>query len=893
MKRLGKQQVGSLYAFSYFVIGMVTLVIPPAQAQIAGGQAAAQQRVLTAPSPQFRKACPAKALPPSAHKKPRRPHQAARQLNTNTAPQNAPASVTYRLQSVHPTPSTQQRQAAAPVLIHHLAEKSQQWLKQWGQAEIALQGSRLDRLQGGVALLLPLQQSPQQLLFTQGGWHRDSEGSLFTLGLGQRCFDSAHHYWGYHLFVDYQPRGRHQRFSLGLAQRSHTLLWHLNGYLPLTPRRLVANRADWVRPARGLDLRLQYQPPQRPHWRLNLSSERYWGTIARPQGGTLLRHPTAMTLGFAYTPLPLVTADYGFKVGSGRRRSHQLQLTLRYRLGVPLAHQLDPQQVAIAQSLEGDRLALVQRNVRMVLQQQPNDEIQLALQPERISQPVGSRVTIALQLRSARPLEEWRLEWRGDLLQHTAPPQLNDTRDQAHLILPTLPGTYRLQLVARNARGVVAYSNELWVIADSVAVPVPQHSTGTQTAPTVSSARPVNTVISTSPVFIEGKAQETAIKPIVSSVPSSNAGKSTPSIVEIEEESQTDESDHSYPPVNHQLSSEVKRTKAVENSSNNSPISNDTTDHLIVRRVQNGRQENDIQPVGFIMKGEKNLHISELQRDLNTAQTSIGSSSSISSRKEPENQSHNSSSVFASSKQDDLSPESKNTSQPHTSETQYFDISTPPTQTTNLSFSPSSTALPADSGVMGEQSSQQVVHTTTPVLSGPKAKARVGGKIPKNAEIAHKQATPATTGSSSSALGVNESDDDWVTDDEQVTEIARRKAHKNSYGKAQSIPIDAPSLIVNNRMDNRISETEEQEQNENELEMKKIKNKFINELVLYFKKVKQKNPDTDVKQENPDTVKKIIDLQTIVGALNPNNKHVDMAKNMLDDLKKQEPNWGH
>jgi Inverse autotransporter, beta-domain len=229
------------------------------------------------------------------------------------------------------------------------------------------------------------------------------------------------------------------------------------GYLPLTPRRLVANRADWVRPARGLDLRLQYQPP---HWRVNLSIEHYWGTIAVAQEGTLLRHPMAMTLGVGYTPLPLVTAEYGFKVGSGRGRSHQLQLVLRYRLGVPV-HQLDPQQVATVQSLDRNRLALAQRNVRMVLQQQPNDEIQLALQPELISQRVGSSVTIALQLSSARPLEEWRLEWRGDLLQHTAYPSLNHIRDQARLILPMLPGTYRLQLVARNARGVLAYSNEL------------------------------------------------------------------------------------------------------------------------------------------------------------------------------------------------------------------------------------------------------------------------------------------------------------------------------------------------------------------------------------------------------------------------------------------------
>jgi hypothetical protein len=360
---------------------------------------------------------------------------------------------------------SQSLQSAAPVLINQLAQKGQKWLRQWGEAEIALQGSQLDRLQGSVALLLPLQQRSQQLLFTQGGWHRDHEGSLFTLGGGRRHFTAAQCYCGYNLFVDYRHRGQHQRLGLGLEHRSTPLIWNLNGYLPLTSRRLVADRSHWVCPAQGLDFHLQYQPPRHPHWRIKLITERYWSTVGAAGELPLQRHPTAVTVWVGYTPLPLVTADYGFKMGGRQPGTHQLQLTLHYHLGVPLAHQLDPQQVAAAHSLERSRLALVQRNRRMVLEQRPNDEIQLVLQPERICQPVSSRVTIAIQLRSTRPLEEWMLDWRGDLLQDAARPQINAAQDQAILILPTRPGTYRLQLVARNARGVVAYSNELRVVA--------------------------------------------------------------------------------------------------------------------------------------------------------------------------------------------------------------------------------------------------------------------------------------------------------------------------------------------------------------------------------------------------------------------------------------------
>lgn len=505
--RLGKELVSSLCTLGYFGIGTIALAAQQplqrgAKQQPTQSLAQAQTTATPAVAWQLQAVVPASptqpqrviwqgeplpgAQPDDVVNTTREPPRQRPEVAVATPPLSSkvPSRAVAPLPAQLPTTdSRQQRQPAAPVLITHLAQKSQQWLNQWGEVEIALQSSRSDGLQGSVALLLPLEQSPQQLLFTQGGWHRDQEGTLLSLGVGQRWFYSAHSHWGCNLFVDYRRHDQHQRLGLGAEQRHSSLVWNLNGYLPLSPRRLVANRADWVRPARGFDLRLQYQPPQQPHWRVNLTTEHYWGTIAATRDHGRQHNPTAVTLGVAYTPLPLVTAGYDFKVGTGQQRSHQLQLTLHYHLGVPLAHQLDPQQVAATQSLEGNRLNLVQRSRHLVLQQQPNDEIQLILQPERIVQPVGSRVTIALQLRSSRPLKEWMLEWQGDLLQHTAPPQINAAQDQAGLILPSRPGNYRIQLVARNARGVVAYSNELWVIAEAVEVPANQHAPGPATRP--------------------------------------------------------------------------------------------------------------------------------------------------------------------------------------------------------------------------------------------------------------------------------------------------------------------------------------------------------------------------------------------------------------------------
>lgn len=418
--RLGKELVSSLCTLGYFGIGTIALAAQQplqrgakqqptqllAQAQTTATPAVAWQLqavIPASPTQPQRLIWYGEILPASQPEgvvkltDPRHRLQPVLPVAQPPLSSKVPSTTVIPFPAQPPTTDSREpRQPAAPVLINHVAKKSQQWLNQWGEAEIALQGSRLDRLQGSVALLLPLEQSPQQLLFTQGGWHRDQEGTLLSLGVGQRWFYSDHSHWGCNVFVDYRRHGQHQRLGLGAEQRHSSLVWNLNGYLPLSPRRLVANRADWIRPARGFDLRLQYQPPQQPHWRVNLTTEHYWGTIAATRDHGRQHNPTAVALGVAYTPLPLVTAGYDFKVGTGQQRSHQLQLTLHYHLGVPLAHQLDPQQVAATQSLEGNRLNLVQRSRRLVLQQQPNDEIQLILQPDRIVQPVGSRVTIDL-----------------------------------------------------------------------------------------------------------------------------------------------------------------------------------------------------------------------------------------------------------------------------------------------------------------------------------------------------------------------------------------------------------------------------------------------------------------------------------------------------------------
>jgi adhesin/invasin len=134
---------------------------------------------------------------------------------------------------------------------------------------------------------------------------------------------------------------------------------------------------------------LYHQPLQQPHWRFKLIGERYFGRTLSERDKTRCHNQSIVTTGVDFTPVPLITAGYGYRLGSGKQKTHQLQLALTYRLGIPLMQQLDTHQVAAVHSLAGNRLALVQRNNQIVLQQQPNNEIQLEL-PSTLQGKIGT-----------------------------------------------------------------------------------------------------------------------------------------------------------------------------------------------------------------------------------------------------------------------------------------------------------------------------------------------------------------------------------------------------------------------------------------------------------------------------------------------------------------------
>jgi hypothetical protein len=333
-----------------------------------------------------------------------------------------------------------------------------------------------------LALLLPLCEKSQQLLLTQWGIRRDHQQTTLNVGLGQRWFNQAQGYWGYHLFYDYRRQGYHGRLGLGLEQRSATRTVTVNGYLPLSGWRIAEDQATQSRPARGIDLRLQQQLPQRPQLQLNAVLEHYFAQkLATTQEQPPLR-PTAFTLGLEYTPLPLVTASYGYQFATGGVREHQLQLNLIYRLGTPLSLQLDPKQVAQSQTLASNRYALIRRNSQIVLEQRayeppakadqadnepaPQDTLQIAFPNGlQVEGNPGQSLTVQLKLTSSCALTAWNFTGEGDFsTQGKGAIQVDHEKQQAILTLPTEePGDYSLQIVASKEQGVTTRSNTLKV----------------------------------------------------------------------------------------------------------------------------------------------------------------------------------------------------------------------------------------------------------------------------------------------------------------------------------------------------------------------------------------------------------------------------------------------
>ncbi|UNH35418.1 inverse autotransporter beta domain-containing protein [Escherichia marmotae] len=265
------------------------------------------------------------------------------------------------------------------------ADAVTQWLNQFGTAktqlsvdsDLSLKGSSLD-------VLLPFYNTPKNVLFTQLGM-RDNDGRFTTnAGLGHRYFTDNGWMLGYNVFYDVDWRNTNRRYGIGVEAWRDYLKLSANGYKRLSDWRQSPTVTDYdERPADGWDIRAEGWLPAYPQLGGKLVYEQYYGNeVALFGESERQKNPHAITAGVTWTPFPLLTAGVDYRRGKNGADDTRLNLGLTYRIGEPLAHQLDSSRVGAQRSLAANRLELVNRNNDVVLEYRKQTLITLQLPPD-------------------------------------------------------------------------------------------------------------------------------------------------------------------------------------------------------------------------------------------------------------------------------------------------------------------------------------------------------------------------------------------------------------------------------------------------------------------------------------------------------------------------------
>jgi len=261
--------------------------------------------------------------------------------------------------------------AAASAAAGYAASSAQDWLSQFGTAKVKLNvddnGNWDD---SSLDFLLPLYDNQQQLLFTQLGYRAPDGRNTGNFGLGVRVFNLKNWMFGGNVFFDDDFTGKNRRVGAGAEAWTDFFKFGFNTYAGTTDWHPSRDFADYnEKPADGFDVRVDGYLPAYPQLGGKLMYEKYYGDdVALFDKDTLQNDPSAVTVGFNYTPIPLVTAGVDYRRGQDSVDETEFSLNVRYAIGQPWGAQISPDQVAVRRSLAGSRYDLVDRNNEIVLQ---------------------------------------------------------------------------------------------------------------------------------------------------------------------------------------------------------------------------------------------------------------------------------------------------------------------------------------------------------------------------------------------------------------------------------------------------------------------------------------------------------------------------------------------
>jgi adhesin/invasin len=284
------------------------------------------------------------------------------------------------------------------------------WLGQFGtvQAQINI-GEDFSLENSSLDWLVPIYDTPDNILFAQIGARNQDERNTVNLGLGMRWF---HEDWMYGLngFYDADVTGGNRRLGVGVEVWRDYLQISANGYFRLTDWHQSLDYADYdERPANGYDIRVNGWLPSYPQLGGKLMYEKYYGDEVALFGDNeedRQKDPYAFTAGISWTPFPLLTVGLDQRLGKGQKKDTSINAKFTWDPNKSWDSQVSPENVASMREISGSRYNLVERNYNIVLEFRKQELIKMRLSTPFIRDSEGTVHTVTSSVDSKYPLSK-------------------------------------------------------------------------------------------------------------------------------------------------------------------------------------------------------------------------------------------------------------------------------------------------------------------------------------------------------------------------------------------------------------------------------------------------------------------------------------------------------
>lgn len=350
----------------------------------------------------------------------------------------------------------------------------QDWLKRYvSTAKVELSGGDGFKA-GSLDVLVPFSDTQEWLIFGQAGIRRGNQltpsyRTTVNLGAGARYFAPNNWMYGANTFYDVDASRGHQRFGVGAEAWTDYLKLSANGYLRSSDWKDSPDVRDYMeRPADGWDIRAQGYLPNYPQLGGNVMFEQYYGDQVGLFGATnRQKDPSALTVGFTFTPFPMLTFGVDHRRGQGGMHDTTLKLKFELAGDVPLKDQLNFRNLGESRKLKYSRYGLVERNNQIVLAYQQKDLGSIRL-PVMVNGYPVTEVVVPITVNSSVPLGA--IGWQGTAASFVT----SSTNSSATLMLPAYDAagsnTYTLQASATDRLSRVVKSNVSQVVVAPLAL---------------------------------------------------------------------------------------------------------------------------------------------------------------------------------------------------------------------------------------------------------------------------------------------------------------------------------------------------------------------------------------------------------------------------------------